>query len=341
MVRRLKVLTVVLIIGGVIAAVALAASSPSVVTGPTSNIADNSVVLHGTVNPNGTTTSYQFEWGLTTAYGVLGAPKSAGGGIKSLVIHETAAGLIPGTLYHYRLLAANKFGTTVGADRRFKTAGHPPPGATTGPAVGISASGATVTGVINPNGQTTTWTIQWGVTPFYGSQTFGGTVQAGSAPAIVASTLLGLQSGTIFHYRIIAQHTNSPTSFGTDAIFMTFPSPRPTPGITARTAPHHAHTRPFVFTTTGSLHLPASIPAGFGCTSGQVALRFWLGRKQVAFAVPSIQPTTCAFLAQTVFRGLPGHGPRHRQVHLHITVHFRGNNYQAPADARIEQIVLG
>jgi hypothetical protein len=339
MMHKLKLLTGVLMTGGVLAASAGAASSPSVVTGPTSNRADNSAVLKGSVNPNGTTTSYVFQWGLTNAYGLSGPLKAAGHGTKTLAVQETAGSLIPGTVYHYRLVAVNKFGTSVGADRRFKTTGHPPPGATTGPAVGVSASGATVTGVINPNGQATTWTIQWGVTPSYSSQTVGGTVPAGP-PVIVASQLPGLASGTIFHYRIVAQHSNSPASPGADAIFMTFPSPRPFPGMRARTTPHHAPKRPFVFTTTGSLFPPASIPAAFGCATGQVAIRFWLGHKQVAFDVASIQPN-CTFAAQTVFTRRPGHVPRSQQVQLHITLHFRGNNYLAPANARQERIALG
>ena len=108
----------------------------------------------------------------------------------------------------------------------------------------------------------------------------------------------------------------------------------------AATTPHHAPKRPFVFTTTGSLFPPASIPAGFGCATGQVAIRFWLGHKQVAFDVASIQPN-CTFAAQTVFTRRPGHVPRSRQVQLHITLHFRGNNYLAPANARQERIALG
>ena len=62
----------------VVAAVAVEASSPTVPTGSHSHVTDSSAVLHGTVNPNGSATTYYFQWGLTTAYRVQSADHSAG-----------------------------------------------------------------------------------------------------------------------------------------------------------------------------------------------------------------------------------------------------------------------
>ena len=99
-------------------------------------------ICSGTINPNGNSTAYYFEWGLTTAYGVTSVEHSAGHGTKPVAVSTTASALIPGTVYHYRLVAANGSGSATGADRTFKTAGNPPPGVSTGPATQISKNGS-------------------------------------------------------------------------------------------------------------------------------------------------------------------------------------------------------
>jgi hypothetical protein len=167
--RKVKLLTGLLMTLVLGAAVADAASSPSVATGSASSITASAAILNGTVNPNGASTSYRFDWGLTTAYGQTSAVKSAGAGTKVVPAAARIKGLLPGTFYHYRLGALNKFGGTEGADRRFRTAGNPPPEAATGPAEVTSASTATVTGVINPHGENTTYEFQFGPTTAYGS----------------------------------------------------------------------------------------------------------------------------------------------------------------------------
>src|SRR6516165_7263316 len=124
---KLKVLVSVIATSAMVGGIAAAASSPSVTTGSASSIKTTSAVLHGAVNPNGSGTSYTFQWGLTSAYGVNGASHSAGSGTTAKSASATAGGLLPGTPYHYRLIATNRFGVTVGADRTFKTRGNPPP----------------------------------------------------------------------------------------------------------------------------------------------------------------------------------------------------------------------
>ena len=80
---KLKVLAAAVVAAGTVAGVAAAASSPSVVTGATSAVHSTNAVLHGTVNPNGRSTTYFFQWGLTNAYGAVSASHSAGAGTKS------------------------------------------------------------------------------------------------------------------------------------------------------------------------------------------------------------------------------------------------------------------
>ena len=77
---KLKVLAAAVVAAGTVAGVAVAASSPSVGTGKVSAVKQASAVLHGTVNPNGRSTTYFFQWGLRSAYGAVSATHSAGAG---------------------------------------------------------------------------------------------------------------------------------------------------------------------------------------------------------------------------------------------------------------------
>lgn len=320
----------------VLAAIAVAASSPAVATGTRSNVADTTAVLHGTVNPNGSATTYYFQWGLTTAYGVGSVAHSAGHGTKALAVSTTARDLIPGTTYHYRLVATNAAGTTLGADRTFTTTGNPPPGVTTGPATLLGKHSATLTAVISPNNQATDYYFQYGTTAAYGLQTSRSTVAAGAAPVTVTATLQGLEARTVFHYRIVALHGNAPAQGGGDATFMTLPRHRPVPSIHARTRPSHDARKPFVFTTSGSVRGPKWIPAAYDCR-GDVTVRFLLGRRVVGSTLLPLQPN-CTFSGPAVFSRVPG---RARPANLTVRVRFAGNGYLTPRRAPAESVTLG
>ena len=335
---KLKVLAAAVVAAGTVAGVAAAASSPSVVTGSTSSVHSTSAVLHGTVNPNGRSTTYFFQWGLSNAYGAVSTVHSAGDGTKNVAVHRTATALIPGTIYHYRLVATNGSGQSFGADRMFKTAGHPPPAVATGPATGVTTTTSTLTGVVNPNGATTTYEFQFGLTTAYGMQTTAATLSAATAPIPVAQTLTGLTPGTVFHYRIVALHGSSVVSPGLDGVFMTHPFKRPKPGISARTKPGTDRKRPYSFTTSGSVN-HRNIPSAFGC-NGTITVKYFSGRKRVGtFLIPL--GGNCTFSGKNTFRKLPRAGRVNGQVHLTLQIRYGGNGYLAPVTARPEHITLG
>ena len=73
--------------------------------------------LNGTVNPKGQATSYYFQYGTSTAYGLQNSPTSAGSGTGKVAVHSTITGLTTNTTYHYRLVAQNAGGTSYGADQ--------------------------------------------------------------------------------------------------------------------------------------------------------------------------------------------------------------------------------
>jgi hypothetical protein len=319
-----------------VAAVAVAASSPSVTTGPRSHLSDTAAELTGTINPNGSATAYYFEWGLTTAYGVTSPEHSAGDGTKSVSVHTTASDLIPGTVYHYRLVAANGSGSAAGADRTFKTAGNPPPGVSTGPASQVGKNSATLTAVVSPNKQPTTYFFQYGTSTSYGSQTISAVVPAGTVPVTVTASVQGLEAQTIFHYRIVALHSNTAAQPGADATFMTLPIHRPVPQIHARTTPHRDATKPYVFTTSGSVHGPSWIPAIYDCR-GNVSIRYFRGSRRIGSTLVPLGPD-CKFSGQTVFNKLPG---GHAPVAITVIAHYLGNFYLTPHKTSGQTITFG
>lgn len=331
--RTLQVLVLSLVAGASITGVASAASSPTVATRAATKIGNSSVVLNGTVNPNGHATKYSFTYGPTTAYGATTSTGSLKAGTKPVAVTRTVSGLLPGTTYHYRISAASSGGLVVGADRTFTTTGPPPASVITGGAVNVGKTVATPTGVINPEGATTSWVVQYGLTTSYGLENFLGTLPALTTPVTVSAQLPGLAPATLFHYRIVAFHGNVP-SVGADATFFTEPARRPVPKMTAHTSPGRDRRSPYAFMISGSLRGAGFIPAAQRCT-GNVGVRFFNRRRQLAFVVAPVQPN-CRFAVGASFRRLHSRGP----VGLRVTVNFRGNGYVAPA-IRVDHVTAG
>ncbi|MDE3133993.1 MAG: hypothetical protein KGL15_08010, partial [Acidobacteriota bacterium] len=176
---------------------ALAAASPTVSAQAATSIGQTSAVLHGTVNPNGLATTYQYHYGPTTALGsvVPATPASAGAGTTATARAARVGGLSPDTTYYYQLVASNSAGSSSTPIESFKTTGNPAPVTTTSPAVGVSRYGATLVGVINPDNEVTTYHFDFGLTTAYGFQSADKTIPAGSAPVAISIPLPGLQPG--------------------------------------------------------------------------------------------------------------------------------------------------
>jgi hypothetical protein len=94
---------------------------PTVTTGPATNITSTSATLTGTVVANGAATMCTFQYGLTTAYGMLTALTAEGSGTTPVPVTATINGLSPKTTFHYQLVCTNAGGTGLGGDRTFRT----------------------------------------------------------------------------------------------------------------------------------------------------------------------------------------------------------------------------
>ncbi|MET0602883.1 MAG: hypothetical protein ABW167_12920 [Baekduia sp.] len=100
-------------------------SGPPVVETGAATADDRSAQLNGTIDTLRSQTTYHFEYGLSTNYGSR-APagvEAVAGNLRERPFRQSVKGLQPGTIYHYRLVATNRVGTTAGADRTFRTLG--------------------------------------------------------------------------------------------------------------------------------------------------------------------------------------------------------------------------
>jgi hypothetical protein len=193
-------------------------SAPSAVTGSASSIAPTSANLNGAVTPNGQATTWYFEYGTSTSYGSKTAAKSAGSGTGSVNVSASIAGLRRTTTYHYRLVATNASGTTVGGDRSFSTSLSP--SVRTGAVQNVGATTATLTGAVDRRGRATNWYFEYGTTTGYGTRTPTRSVPSGSGARTVTASLTRLTPGTTYHYRLVAA-SDAGTGRGADATFAT------------------------------------------------------------------------------------------------------------------------
>lgn len=102
------------------------AGTPAAVTGAATEVTSFTAALNGSVKPNGANTAYHFEWGLTKDYGNSTVSQTADRGFGYVPVFSKLSGLMVGTRYHYRLVAASRAGTAFGADMTFTTRPGPP-----------------------------------------------------------------------------------------------------------------------------------------------------------------------------------------------------------------------
>jgi hypothetical protein len=98
--------------------------TPSVEAQVASALGQSTATLQAQVNPFGSVTTYHFEWGADTSYGnriPATGELDAGSGDQPVLVDAELSGLEPVSAYHFRVVATNPFGTTVGPDHRFET----------------------------------------------------------------------------------------------------------------------------------------------------------------------------------------------------------------------------
>jgi hypothetical protein len=96
------------------------AGPPVATTGSALMVVDTSAYLSGSVNPGGLSGSAWLEYGTDTNYGSVSLKHSISG-FDPFSFTNLIDALAPGTLYHYRAVATNSAGTSLGGDQAFST----------------------------------------------------------------------------------------------------------------------------------------------------------------------------------------------------------------------------
>jgi len=214
--------------GVTFAPVNLTATLPTAVTEPATGMTYTNATLNGTVNAGGVNSSYYFEWGLTTNYGNFTATNQL---TSSLTVTQnvsaTPGNLLPGTTYHFQLVAFNGLGYSFGGDLAFVTYAEPPV-VTTLPATGVTNTSATLNATVNPEYSPTEVYFLWGNTTNYGNATTPVNLTTNlSVTQPISSTISNLQPGTIYYFLAVA-FSSGGTADGNELVFYTPSVPPPT-----------------------------------------------------------------------------------------------------------------
>jgi plastocyanin len=194
---------------------------PIVTTNPATLIASFSARLNGSVNPHGLTTTFHFQYGPTTSYGLTTPPQSRSGN-TSQNVSANISGLMANHVYHFRIMASNAAGTRFGADRTFTTLSPTGlPIVITKAATNVASHSATLNGLLDPHGLSTSVNFQYGTTTSYGSTTPTQT-RTGNTYRNINANISGLMSNHIYHFRMKATNMAG-TRFGHDRTFTTRP----------------------------------------------------------------------------------------------------------------------
>jgi hypothetical protein len=205
--------------------------APVIIDVPTTLfVASSSAVVFGELNPENAQTRYFFEVGSAEALeqcplGLRKAEEQGKScpGVSSTSVLESAVygkigataevrGLQPNQTYRYRLFAESENNAKTerqasppGPESSFTTTSAPTVQARTGTASSVTATSAIVSGTVNPDGQSATYSFELGV--YAGAATQYGIVASGLAGAgteAVDEALLvtGLQPSIVYAYRI-------------------------------------------------------------------------------------------------------------------------------------------
>src|SRR3954451_12082672 len=235
--RAMRGAALVLALLVVPAAVAVAAGAPSATTGAASSVTQSSATVGGTIDPQGMATTYRFEYGTSSSYGLQTADVDAGSGTGAVDASANLTGLTSDTTYHYRLVATNAAGVARGSDRTLRTDARPgPPGATTGSARSVSPIAARLSASVDPNGRLTTYHFEYGTTTGYGKRTADASAGSGQSARSVSAAISGLSPNTRYHYRVVAAN-DAGVARGHDRSFVALRDPR---AITASASPNPA-----------------------------------------------------------------------------------------------------
>jgi hypothetical protein len=179
-------------------------SAPKAITAGASAITYQTATLSGTVNPGGQSTEVYFQYGTTIGYGSQSAPTQIAPGTATVGLEIPITSLTAGTVYHYRPVATNASGTSLGADKTFTTSTIPLSLAITAAPNPVPFGGAvTIEGTLSGTGDANA-AVQLQETPFPYTAPFAniGNPELTLSNGSFAFNVLGLSLNT--EYRVVA-----------------------------------------------------------------------------------------------------------------------------------------
>ena len=188
-------------------------------------ITATSATLGGVLNPGGKGEAGSYEFLYRQSVNECQGEGSSGGnmlGSEKQVVSAEVSGLAPNKPYTFCLLARNGAGeTALGSPVTFTTLSSKP--SVSGETFSnVGATNATVSAQVETGGLETTFTVQYGTTSAYGSETAGVTVPVGATTA--STELTGLAPDTEYHFRVLVANTDGSNTGAVDMVFNTLPA---------------------------------------------------------------------------------------------------------------------
>jgi plastocyanin len=244
--------------------------TPTAATGLPTEVTQTGARLGGTIKPEGNATSYYFKYGPTISMEqkIPLSPESVGSSdFAEHAVSATLTALSPNTEYHFELVATYGTSSTVlGFEKVFMTPPLEKPKATTGQATAVTPTGATLKGIVSPEGQATTYYFRYGLSASYEHET--GPEQTGPEGANhpASAVVTELAPNTVYHFRLVAKNEAGPAE-GEDHTFKTEPPPSTTTTTTTPTTTTTTPTTPTPPPTTTTLVEPPPGPPIAGSPS--------------------------------------------------------------------------
>jgi hypothetical protein len=191
------------------------------------DVTSHSATIRASFDPAGDTTEYQFEWGKDPNNYQESTPINESGSEPGVIsVSEEIEGLEDYTNYHYRIVATNSLGTSIGPDRSFRTDAPDLPVVSDTASSSVTDDGAELSAVVNPNFGETIYGFEFGETVAYENQVLGSDLlDATGEGQTVALDIGGLTPGTTYQFRAIAINFGG-VSYGPNLSFTTLDAPK-------------------------------------------------------------------------------------------------------------------
>jgi hypothetical protein len=180
--------------------------------------------LNADIDPQNSATTYQFEYGTTSAYGssVPATPAAIGGGSEPVSVSQRLTGLKSNATYHWRVSATNSTGTFQSEDRNFTTPTAPAIATASSPATSVTQQGATLNGAIRSTAPGVTYQFEYGTTDSYGSAAPAQAKEVANGYSVVSQALGELKAGRSYRFRLKATQ-GATTTYSRQRTFLTQP----------------------------------------------------------------------------------------------------------------------